>query len=294
MSGEMSKYFSVAGGRRSKHKTVPVVIEYENIKKEPEKEEDAVNALKDESDGGVDKKARWEPANWIKVLANIKKMRGEEDAPVDTMGCHKCHDEDEVSPQTQRFQMLVALMLSSQTKDQVTHAAMLRLRKVGLSTKSVIEMPDDTLGELIKPVGFWRKKVGYLKNTAKILESEYNGDIPDSADKLCQLPGVGPKMAHLTMMTAWNQITGIAVDTHVHRICNRLGWVRKPTTQPTKTMQELESWLPSEHWRTINHLLVGFGQTQCKPVNPNCDSCLNNDLCPGAVVAKRKAAKKIV
>lgn len=269
----VSKYFSTESGRRGKRKTAPIVVEYENVKTEPEE---------------IEKKIKWEPDNWRTILSNIEKMRAEgNEAPVDGMGCHKCHDEKEVSPKTKRFHMLVALMLSSQTKDHVTHAAMLRLRGAGLTTSSVLSMTDENLAELIKPVGFWRKKVGYLKSTAKVLEDEYEGDIPETYDKLCQLPGVGPKMAHLTMLIAWNQVTGIAVDTHVHRISNRLGWVSKATKDPIKTMQELESWLPSKYWKTINHLLVGFGQTQCTPVHPKCDHCLNKDLCPGAVLTSQ-------
>lgn len=250
MDGSVSKYFSTEKGtmntRQSKRKPAKIVVKYEDVecKQEPGEEEKPEES----------KKLKWQPENWLQVIENIGKMRSKEEAPVDTMGCHKCHDEEEVSPQTKRFQILVALMLSSQTKDQVTHAAMLRLREVGLSTKSVISMSDEKLGDLIRPVGFWRKKVNYLKGAAKAIEDEYGGDIPTCYEDLCKLNGVGPKMAHLTMMTAWKKVTGIAVDTHVHRIANRLGWVRAPSSQPTKTMEELESWLPQEHWLTINHL----------------------------------------
>lgn len=284
MSEVESKYFT----RAQKSTAIEVIVpKIEKKRKQPVivKYEEVVEIKK--------VKSTWQPENWEKVLANIEKMRKDQEAPVDTMGCHMCHDR-EAEPKVKRFQMLVALMLSSQTKDQVTFAAMERLRKVGLTTGSIIAMPDEQLGELIKPVGFWRKKIVYLKGAARMLEEEYAGDIPASADALCKLPGVGPKMAHLTMMTAWEKVTGIAVDTHVHRICNRLGWVRTPSSQPTKTMQELESWLPMEHWTTINHLLVGFGQTICLPVNPKCASCLNNDICPAARVERKPKSGKHV
>ena len=84
----------------------------------------------------------------------------------------------------------------------------------------------------------------YIKRTSKILQEEYKGDIPDSVEKLCKLPGVGPKMAYLVMKCAWNQVIGIGVDTHVHRIANRLNWLRKSTKQPEDTRKELENWLP--------------------------------------------------
>lgn len=110
--------------------------------------------------------------------------------------------------------------------------------------------------------------------------SQYKGAIPNNIPDLIKLPGVGPKMAHICMNAAWGIVTGIGVDTHVHRISNRLGWVSKPTKEPEKTRQELERWLPHEHWDEINVLLVGFGQTTCTPINPKCSACMLTKLCP--------------
>lgn len=103
-----------------------------------------------------------------------------------------------------------------------------------------------------------------------------------------KLPGVGPKMAHICMDTAWNLVTGIGVDTHVHRISNRLHWVENPTKEPEKTRIALEKWAPYELWKEINLMMVGFGQTVCLPVNPKCDSCLNNKICPSRFSKKIK------
>lgn len=128
----------------------------------------------------------------------------------------------------------------------------------------------------------FQRKVEYLKKTSLILKEKYNGDIPDTAEKLCELPGVGPKMAHICMQVAWDQISGIGVDTHVHRISNRLGWVKKSTKGPEDTRKELEAWLPRDLWAEVNHLLVGFGQTVCMPQRPKCSECLNKDICPFA------------
>lgn len=120
--------------------------------------------------------------------------------------------------------------------------------------------------------------------TCDILRSQYNGDIPKTIPDLIKLPGVGPKMAHICMNAAWGEVTGIGVDTHVHRISNRLGWVPKPTKEPEKTRVELEKWMPYEHWDEINVILVGFGQTTCTPINPKCGNCLLTKLCPSSSV----------
>ena len=222
------------------------------------------------------------PKNWLQIYENIEKMRSKTIAPVDTMGCDQCYDTDIIiSDKQKRFQILVALMLSSQTKDPVTYAAMNRLRQHNLSIEFIDKISCNELMQLIKPVGFYRRKAEYLKQTAKILMEKYNGDIPKTIDELKKLPGVGPKMAHLTMITGWNQLTGIAVDTHVHRISNRLQWTTR-TKQPEQTRKQLEKWLPKNYWNKINHLFVGFGQTICLPIKPKCNICLNNHLCPSS------------
>ncbi|XP_047995184.1 uncharacterized protein LOC125233277 [Leguminivora glycinivorella] len=230
-------------------------------------------------------KGLWEPPHWQDFLLNLRNMRANKDAPVDTMGCHMSSD-PKAPPEVIRYQHLISLMLSSQTKDQVTFAAMERLRERGLTIDNVLSMSDDELGKLIYPVGFWKTKVKYIKKTTQTLKEQYNGDIPDSVEKLCKLTGVGPKMAHICMSVAWNKVTGIGVDTHVHRISNRIGWVKKPTATPEDTRKALEAWLPFELWGEVNHLLVGFGQTICLPIGPNCEECLNNDICPSRGIKK--------
>lgn len=217
------------------------------------------------------------PLNWEIVLSNLKEMRKNFDAPVDSMGCHKSCDEN-APVQVVRYQKLLSLMLSSQTKDQVTFGAMSRLIKHGCTIKNILATSDEELGRLIYPVGFWKSKVKYIKKTTEILQKDYNYDIPNTVEKLCKLPGVGPKMAHICMNTAWGQVTGIGVDTHVHRISNRLGWVCTKT--PEESRKALEAWLPYEIWSEVNHLLVGFGQQICLPVKPQCPTCLNYELCP--------------
>ncbi|KYM95538.1 PREDICTED: endonuclease III-like protein 1 [Cyphomyrmex costatus] len=285
-------------------KHIPIKIEHEvveddemNVKESPGKSEDVSTNIKDiktekyeiknenveqlADPKYVKNEKQWMPSNWEIILENIKEMRKSETAPVDTMGCHKCTDPD-ASPIVSRYQSLVALMLSSQTKDQVTHAAMQRLNTYGCKPDIIAAIPDDILGKLIYPVGFWKKKVEFIKKTSVILLDKYGGDIPKTVKELCELPGVGPKMAHLCMRTAWGEVSGIGVDTHVHRIANRLGWVRKPTKTPEQTRNELEDWLPKPLWSEVNHLLVGFGQETCLPRFPKCSECLNKDICPFA------------
>lgn len=223
----------------------------------------------------------WEPQDWRQQLANIRTMRSGKDAPVDQLGVEHCYDPS-APPEVRRYQVLLSLMLSSQTKDQVTAGAMQRLRARGLTVDSILQTDDRTLGTLIYPVGFWRSKVKYIKQTSAILQQRYGGDIPASVAELLTLPGVGPKMAHLAMAVAWGTVSGIAVDTHVHRISNRLKWTKKVTKSPEETRIALEEWLPRDLWSEINGLLVGFGQQTCLPVRPRCQACLNQALCPAA------------
>ncbi|XP_077428182.1 endonuclease III-like protein 1 [Vanacampus margaritifer] len=231
--------------------------------------------------GSAVKTEHWEPPDWKKQLAHIREMRSSRDAPVDSMGAEKCYDA-KAPANERRFQVLVSLMLSSQTKDQVTAAAMQRLREHGCTAEKLMSTDDETLGKLIYPVGFWRNKVKFLKMTAAMLVKDYGGDIPDSVEGLVRLPGVGPKMAHLAMDIAWDQVSGIGVDTHVHRISNRLGWLMKPTKNPEATRKALQEWLPRDLWSEINWLLVGFGQQVCLPTNPLCSLCLNQHSCPSS------------
>ncbi|KAG4065011.1 hypothetical protein HA402_004134 [Bradysia odoriphaga] len=250
------------------------------------KSELAVDVPKnDESESdGENKKPKWEPKNWRQTLENIKKMRKGQNAPVDTMGCHKCHD-DTADEKTQRYHILIALMLSSQTKDQTNFAAMQRLRDHGLTPEHIVASDVSVLEKLINPVSFYKTKAKNIQKASQILIDEYSSDIPNTLDGLLKLPGVGPKMAHICMNTAWNIVTGIGVDVHVHRISNRLKWVPKPTKEPEKTRVELENWLPFEYWTEVNCQLVGFGQTICTPTNPKCSECLNTE-CPSRNVKK--------
>ncbi|GMR42948.1 hypothetical protein PMAYCL1PPCAC_13143, partial [Pristionchus mayeri] len=244
--------------------------------------------VKDEKEAKVDQPIDIEDI-WKRDLQAIAEMRKNEDAAVDTMGCHMLHDRT-AEPQVQRFQILLALMLSSQTKDEVTSAAMMRLRAADCSIESVLSMERNQLEELLKPVGFYRRKAEYIQEAAAVLKEKHGGDIPDSVEGLCALKGVGPKMAHLVMQTAFGRTLGIAVDTHVHRIVNRLGWTK--TSAPEQTQKKLEELLPREEWSRVNKLLVGFGQQICLPVKPKCSDCLLKTTCPSSSAKERKKKGK--
>ncbi|ESQ36326.1 hypothetical protein EUTSA_v10007955mg [Eutrema salsugineum] len=246
-----------------------------------------VNSAETSTAASLIKTAGRPPENWEQVLEGIQKMRSSEEATVDPVNCDRTGSF--LPPKERRFYVLIGTLLSSQTKDHVTGAAVERLRHNGLLTPEAIEKADEsTIKELIYPVGFYTRKAKNVKRVANICLTKYDGDIPSSLEELLSLPGVGPKIAHLVLHIAWNDVQGICVDTHVHRICNRLGWVSKPgttnkkTSSPEETRVALQQWLPKEEWVAINFLLVGFGQTICTPLRPRCGSCSVSELCPSA------------
>ena len=196
-----------------------------------------------------------------------------------------------------RFQTLIALMLSSQTKDTTNAIAMRRLQtelpSPGLTLENILEVDPVKLNEMIYVVGFHNNKTRYIKAAALLLRDDYASDIPDTIEGLMSLPGVGPKMAYLCLSAAWSRTEGIGVDVHVHRITNLWGWHK--TKVPEETRASLEAWLPRERWHEINHLLVGFGQMICLPVGRKCGECTLSErgLCPSAVVDRKKTVKKV-
>ncbi|KAK3491495.1 hypothetical protein B0T13DRAFT_76885 [Neurospora crassa] len=227
------------------------------------------------------------PSDWEEVYNLVKEMRisgPAANAAVDSMGCERLASNN-ASARDRRFHTLVALMLSSQTKDTVNAEAMLRLKKElpphaegaepGLNLENMLAVEPAVLNELIGKVGFHNNKTRYLKQAAEILRDRYNSDIPDTIEGLMSLPGVGPKMAHLCMSAdnGWNRVEGIGVDVHVHRITNLWGWQNPPTKTPEETRLALQSWLPRDKWKEINWLLVGFGQSVCLPVGRKCGDC---------------------
>lgn len=243
------------------------------------------------------------PKRWKEQLAALQAQRRRIVAPVDEMGCEEngtdAHRADgwriedaESKARRERFTCLVSLMLSSQTKDEVTAASVKNLQTNlpdGLSLQSILAATDDEISSNINKVGFWRRKTGYIKSAAQIISSQFDGDVPRDIDELCSLPGVGPKMAFLCLQSAWGINLGIGVDVHVHRMSNRLGWCK--TSDPEDTRLVLQSWLPKDLHHSINKTLVGFGQVVCVPVGPRCDLCElgKQRLCPSRRAVDQKS-----
>ena len=199
------------------------------------------------------------PDGWQTTYDLITELRADRTAVVDTMGCEAINES--AAPDVAAYQTLISLMLSSQTKDTVNAATMVKLRAHGLSVENILATPDETLHELIRQVGFHNNKVKYIKQATQILQDEHGGKVPDSMDALLRLPGVGPKMALICLNVAFGKVEGISVDTHVHRICNQLGWTGDDGTKnPEATRKAIESWMPREVWSEVNVLLVGLGQ----------------------------------
>lgn len=229
-------------------------------------------------------------------------------APVDTMGCEDLFWQDAPAKQ-QRYHTLVALMLSSQTKDTVTAAAMYRLHTElapqepldgqgeqkcsSLTVQNILDSDPKHLDSLIGKVGFHNNKTKYLKATAQVLLDKHDGDVPNTLDGLVALPGVGPKMAFLCLSGAWGLDHGIGVDVHVHRITNLWGW--HTTKNPEETRTWLEGWLPKDKWHEINKLLVGLGQTVCLPVGRRCGECdlHGTGLCKAEVRGWKASPRKV-
>ena len=197
------------------------------------------------------------PPNWERIYSLVTELRADRTAPVDSDGASAL-PETHLGEVVYRFQVLIALMLSSQTKDALVGETMRALQQHGLTVQNIHQTDAETLNSLISKVGFHNNKTKYIKQSAEIILEQYDGDIPPTAEEMMNLPGVGPKMAFIVEHIAFDTSTGIGVDTHMHRMFNDLKWVK--STSPEGTREELEGWLPREKWGEINALWVGFGQ----------------------------------
>ena len=174
------------------------------------------------------------------------------------------------------YKILISTMLSLRTKDAATRDASMRLFEKAGSPKEMLKLSEDKIAKLIYPVGFYRVKAKNILEVSKIIIEDYNGKVPDEIDELLKLKGVGRKVANLVITEAFDK-DGICVDTHVHRISNRFGYVS--TKKPEQTEFALREKLPKEYWRVYNDTLVIYGQNICKPINPICDKCNVSKYC---------------
>jgi endonuclease-3 len=183
------------------------------------------------------------------------------------------------------FKVLVSCILSLRTQDRVTAAASERLFSRAGSPASMLELPEEEIAALIYPVGFYRTKAAQIREICRNLVEHHDGRVPDEIEDLLAFKGVGRKTANLVVTLGFGK-PGICVDTHVHRICNRWGYVRTKT--PEETEFALRAKLPREYWLVINDYLVAFGQNQCTPVSPRCSSCCLAGYCERVGVMKSR------
>jgi len=183
------------------------------------------------------------------------------------------------------FRILVSTVLSLRTKDEVTMAASERLFKIADTPKRLMKTPVRVIEKAIYPAGFYKTKARTLKKIAAQIESDYSGRVPDTIDELLQFKGVGRKTANLVVTLGYGK-DGICVDTHVHRVSNRLGLVKTKT--PDQTEFALMDVLPKKHWIGYNELLVSFGQQVCKPISPHCSTCPLQASCPQVGVGRHR------
>lgn len=168
------------------------------------------------------------------------------------------------------FRVLVSTVISARTKDEVTGAASERLFSRAADAAALARLGEETIARLIYPAGFYRTKARAIRALSRTIADDLGGRVPDTIEGLTALPGVGRKTANLVVTLGFGK-PGICVDTHVHRVANRLGVVR--TRHPAETEAALRATLPRRHWIEINDLLVVFGKTRCAPVSPRCAGC---------------------
>ncbi len=185
------------------------------------------------------------------------------------------------------FQVLIATVLSQRTRDEITDRAAEKLFSKYGSAAALAHADIADIEELIREVGFYRIKAPRVKEIARIISNDFKGKVPEDMETLLSLPGVGRKTANCVLVYGFRK-DAIAVDTHVHRISNRLGLVNTKT--PEETELKLREVLPKKHWRSINELLVRFGRETCRPVAPRCGACILYELCPAEIKNRRKNA----
>lgn len=196
--------------------------------------------------------------------------------------------------QDQPFQVLIATLLSARTQDATTHAASTRLFAVAPTPQAMAALTVRRIESLIKPVSFFRTKARHVKETCRLLVDRFGGVVPGTMEALLTLPGVGRKTANLVLILSFQSQRNICVDTHVHRISNRLGWVR--TRTPDETEQALYAATDRRWWPHINLYLVTWGQNVCRPTYPRCDGCVIRSECPriGVTETSRRPAPAVL
>ncbi len=183
------------------------------------------------------------------------------------------------------FKTLIATILSVRTKDETTLEVVRNLWEEYSTPEELANAPIESLEDLVYSTGFYRQKAKRIKESARIVHEKYNDEVPTAMKDLLDLPGVGRKVANCVLSISFSK-PAIAVDTHVHRISNRTGWV--DTKKPEKTEKELQEIFPRDKWNLINYTMVSFGKKICKPNNPLCDKCPVQPSCEQLIKKTKK------
>jgi endonuclease III len=199
---------------------------------------------------------------------------------LDLPAVEKIAEESQEDP----FEVLIATMLSAQTRDPVTAEASARLFRAARTPRAMAKLIEKQIERLIYPVSFYRNKAAHVRETCRILVERFNGRVPGTMEELLTLPGVGRKTANLVLILSFSSRKNICVDTHVHRISNRLGWVK--TRTPRETEHALYQRTRERWWPLINLYLVTWGQNVCRPIYPRCGACAIRAHCPRIGVTK--------
>lgn len=183
------------------------------------------------------------------------------------------------------FRILISCLLSLRTQDKNTEIVSKRLFIVADTPEKILALSDTELENLIFSSGHYKKKARTLKHISKVLIDEFDGKVPDTREELMSIKGIGPKTANIVLAFAFGK-DALPIDTHCHRIPNRLGWIS--TRTPEQTEIKLSQLLPKQYWKDFNAIFVQFGQTICKPISPLCSQCPVEKYCPKIGVEKHR------
>jgi endonuclease-3 len=183
------------------------------------------------------------------------------------------------------FKILISCLLSLRTQDKNTEKASKKLFAVADTPKKILQLSDTELEKLIYSSGHYKKKARTLKHVSKVLLEKHKGKVPNTRKELLKIKGIGPKTANIVLAFAYGKPV-LPIDTHCHRIPNRLGWIKTKT--PEQTEEELEKILPKKYWLEFNAIFVLFGQTICQPISPKCSECPVREYCPRIGVTRSR------
>ena len=220
--------------------------------------------------------ARWNETRIRELVQRLEDFR---------LSCRVTTLAEERETSRSPFRLLVACVISLRTKDEVTAEASKRLFEIAPTPDRLAKLQEKRIARAIYPAGFYNTKATQLKEIGRIIRDDFEDEVPASEADLLAMPGVGRKTANLVLGLGFG-IPAICVDTHVHRISNRLGMVSTKT--PEQTERSLMEVLPRDLWVPINDLLVTFGQNRCHPTSPRCTNCPLEDICPRVGVTRSR------